>query len=132
MADRNTPRKDGIEIGLPVAASTKIEAGHLVAVTAAGYAVPAGDTAGYVAMGVAQETVDNSAGVAGDLTVLIRRKNAFKLVNSSTAALAQANVGGIAYVEDSVSLTTTAGATNDVVVGIVIAVESDGVWVDID
>ena len=131
MADRNTPRRDGIEIGLPVAASTKIEAGHLVAVTAAGYAVPAGDTAGHVVLGIAQETVDNSAGSAGDLTVLIRRKNAFKLVNSSTAALVQANVGGSAYVQDSVTLTTAAGATNDVAAGTVIAVESDGVWVDI-
>ena len=131
MADRNTARKDGIEIGLPVAASTEIEAGHMVAVTSAGYAVPVGDTPGHVVMGVAQENIDNLTGANGDLTVVIRRKNAFKLGNSGTAALAQANVGNTAYVEDSETLTTVAGATNDIAAGTILAVESDGVWVEI-
>ena len=71
MADRNTQRKDGIEIGLPVAASTEIEAGHLVAVNSSGYAVPAGDTSGHKVMGVAQESVDNSDGSNGDMTVVV-------------------------------------------------------------
>ena len=131
MADRNTARKDGIEVGMQVAASTEIEAGHMVAVNASGYAVPAADTAGLVVMGVAQENVDNSAGANGDLTVVIRRKNAFKLGNSGTAALAQANVGGSAYVEDSETLTTAAGATNDIAAGTILSVASDGVWVEI-
>lgn len=132
MADRNTPRKDGIEIALKVAASTSIDAGNLVALDSDGYAVPASDTSGLTVVGVAQEAVDNSSGSAGDLSIIVRRKNMFKLANSSTTALAQANVGGTAYVEDSVTLTTAAGTTNSIAAGTLMAVESDGVWVDIN
>ncbi len=132
MAERNTERKDGIEIGLKVAAATKIEAGNLVAINASGYAVEAADASGYKVIGVAQETVDNSSGATGDLTVLVRRSNMFKLANSSSTALAQANVGGNAYVEDSVTLTTTAGTSNSVAAGMILGVETDGVWIYID
>jgi hypothetical protein len=130
MADRNTPKKDGIEIGLAVAASTKIEAGHMVAVNAAGYAVHASDTAGLKVMGRAQETVDNTSGANGDKTVLILRKKMFKFANDSTNAVAQAHVGGNVYVKDSVTVDSD-GGTNDIVAGKCFGVETDGVWVEI-
>ncbi len=60
--DRATPYREGIEVEYPVAANTKIYAGSLVCVNAAGYAVPAADTSGYRFAGVALEQVDNSGG----------------------------------------------------------------------
>jgi len=65
MAERKTPQRDGIEIPLAVAASTKVEAGKIAAVNAAGYAVPAADAVGLKVIGVFAESVDNSAGGNG-------------------------------------------------------------------
>lgn len=128
MSERNTFRRDGERFALKMAA-TKIEAGNLVAL-ASGYATHAADTAGHIVMGVAEETVDNSSGSAGDKSVIIRRRAQFKLKNHATNALAQANVGGSAYVADSQTVQTSA-ATNDIVAGQITAVESDGVWIEI-
>lgn len=71
-ADRNTPKKDGIIVEMPVAASTKIYAGSLVCANASGYVIPAADTAGLTFLGVALNAVDNSAGSNGDKTVLVQ------------------------------------------------------------
>lgn len=60
------------EIGTPkVAASTTIYKGGMVGITTAGYARPF--ATGDFFAGHALETVDNSAGAAGDLRVPVRR-----------------------------------------------------------
>lgn len=128
MSERNTHRRDGELFAVKMAA-TKIEAGNVVAL-ASGYATHAADAAGHIVIGVAEETVDNSTGSAGDKSVRIRRKKQFKLKNHATNVLAQANVGGSAYVSDSQTVQTSA-ATNDIVAGQLMAVETDGVWVQI-
>lgn len=132
MVERNTHIKDGELLGLLIAASTTIEAGNVVAVNAAGYAVEASDAAGITVIGVADETVDNSAGANGAKTVKVRRKKAFKLANSGTAAVTQASVGSNVYVEDSVTVAIASGPLNDIVAGKCLGVESDGVWVYIE
>lgn len=129
MTERNTHYKDGELVSYKLGA-VKVEAGNIVAL-ASGYALHAADTAGHLVVGVAQETIDNSGGDAGDLSVLVRRKKVFKFANSSTNALVQANVGTAAYIEDSVTVCNSS-ATNDVIAGEVIAVESDGVYVMVD
>ncbi|MFA5112426.1 MAG: hypothetical protein WC443_13530, partial [Desulfobaccales bacterium] len=63
--DRATPYREGIEVEYPVAANTKIYAGSLVCVNAAGFATPAADTIGFRFIGVAMEQVDNSSGSDG-------------------------------------------------------------------
>ncbi len=131
MSERNTVRKDAILIALLVAASTTIEAGKMVAVNAAGYAVEASDTASTIVIGVAEETIDNSDGSNGDLSVLVQRKQAFKMKNSATAAVTQASVGSSVYVEDDETVAIASGPTNDIVAGTCLGVESDGVWVEI-
>lgn len=128
MSERNTPWRDGELVSYKLAA-TKVEAGNLVAL-ASGYATHAGDTVGHIVVGVADETVDNSAGSAGAKSVLVRKRKAFKLKNHGTNTLAQANVGGSAYVADSQTVQTSA-ATNDIVAGSILAVESDGVWIQV-
>ena len=128
MAERNTHQKDGKLLPYKMGA-VKIEAGNLVAVVA-GYAAHAADTVGHNVVGIADETVDNSGGSAGDKTINVRRKKAFKLANSATNALVQADVGADCYVEDSVTVSDN-GATNDIVAGELLGIESDGVWVGI-
>ena len=78
MAERKTEWKDGQLVPLAVAASTKIEAGKMVGLNSAGYAVEAADTAGIKVLGVAEETVDNSSGSNGDLVVRFRKNKVFK------------------------------------------------------
>lgn len=131
MAERNTQLKDGELVPLKVAASTTIEAGKMVAVNSAGYAVEASDAAGIIVMGIADETVDNSAGANGAKTVKVRRKKSFKLDNSGTAAVTQASVGSNVYVEDDETVAIASGPTNDIVAGVCMGVDTDGVWVAI-
>jgi len=127
-ADRNTQMKDGELIAVPIAAAKKIFAGSLVAANATGYATPGAVAATLTYLGRAEETVDN-AGADGALSVLVRRGKAFKFANSATDAVTQASMGKVCYIEDdqTVSATSATGARS--AAGIVIGVETDGVWV---
>jgi len=63
--DKKSERKQGIIFELPVAAATKLFAGSLVSVNAAGYVVPSSDSASEKFLGVARKYLDNSAGADG-------------------------------------------------------------------
>lgn len=128
--ERNTPHSDGELLAVGVAASTKVEAGHLVALDADGYLVPAADTAGLTVFGMSEETKDNTDGADGALSCLVRRKRAFLMDNSATNAVTQALVGKSVYVEDSVTVCTSA-ATNDIVAGKCLSVSAEGVLVEV-
>lgn len=123
----NTPTRTGDLVYLPVAATTKIYQGSLVARDANGRAVPASDSAGLRVIGRAEETVDNTTGAAGDLSINIRL-GVFKFANSATAAVDADDVGKMAVVEADDIVAET--STNRVCAGRVMAVESDGVWID--
>ncbi len=126
MAERKTPQRDGIEFALPVAASTKVEAGKIAALNAAGYLVPASDAASIKVIGVFAESVDNSSGGNGDAVALIARGKAFLLKNSATSPCVQADVGGNVYVADGE--TVAHDTTNDIPCGKCHGFEG-GVWV---
>ncbi len=130
MTERNTHFKDGELLPFKVAASTKTEAGKLVGVNSAGYAVEGGDTAGIKILGVADETVDNSSGANGDKTVRVRKGKVFKLKNSGTNAVDVADVGSNVFVEDDETVADDPG-TNGIVAGRCMEVVSDGVWLEI-
>jgi hypothetical protein len=127
MAERNTPHKDGELVSLLMATATTIEAGKMVAVNAGGYAIEAADTAATIVVGVAEETVVN-AGANGAAAVIVRRNKAFKLKNHSTP-VTQASVGANVVVIDDETVGLAATATNDIVAGKCLGVETDGVWV---
>jgi hypothetical protein len=130
MGERNTQWRDGLLPTLPVAASTKIEAGKMVGVNSSGYAVEAADTSGIKVLGVADHTVDNSSGSNGALSVRVRRGKQFLLKNSATNAVDVADAGTYVFVEDDETVADAAG-TNGVIAGSCIEVVSDGVWVEI-
>lgn len=109
-----------------VAATTVIYAGSLVAKNAAGYLVPAADTAGLVVVGLALESVDNSAGANGAKTCQVQ-VGVFKFKNGGTANVDQATVHGLCYAADDQTVGKT--TTNSIKAGVVEALDSDGVWV---
>jgi hypothetical protein len=127
-ADRGCPVKDGEIFALKMAASTTIYAGTMVSVNSAGYAIPAADSANTKVMGIAQEAKTNS-GVAGDEEIVVRRNKAFLLANDGTNPIVQASIGTSAIVHDDQTVCVAAGATNDIAVGTVLAIEAAGVWV---
>ena len=69
----------------PVAASTIIYGGSIVAVNQSGYAVPASADPTLFVVGVAVATADNSAGAAADVLVDIER-GVFSFHNSSSCS----------------------------------------------
>jgi hypothetical protein len=124
--DRATPYREGIEIEYPVAANTKIYAGSLVCISAAGYAVPAADTSGYRFAGVALEQVDNSD---GGKNVRVRRAGVFEF---DAVSISQDMVGAAMYAADDHTFDDAAGPTNDIKVGLLVKyVSATKGWIDI-
>lgn len=129
---RDTLRKY-LERSMPgkVAASTTIYAGAIVAKNAAGYLVPASDTAGLKVCGRADETVDNSTGANGD-KLCTYSAGVFKYGTTGASALVQADDGGTAYVLDDQTVVKTAGTTNGIAAGSIDSIDDDGdIWVAI-
>lgn len=99
--------KDGVVRALPVSVDV-IYRGALCTVNAAGFVAPAGLAVSEVFVGVAEETVDNSAGVAGDKKVRLKCEGRYLLTG---AGFAQADVGVTVYAEDDQTVTKTAGTS---------------------
>jgi hypothetical protein len=125
--ERSTEVRDAVIENHPMAATTKILLGVLVALDSSGNAVNAADTAGLHVIGRAEQTVDNTSGSAGDLTINVRR-GCFKYDNSGTQAVTAAYKDKVVYVEDH--QTVAISTTNFIVAGRVVEVATDGVWVD--
>lgn len=129
VAKKSTDRQDGEILSFKQGAE-KIPEGALVMVNAAGYAVNATDTAGGVFVGVADETVDNSAGSVGDKSIKVRRTGVYTVVFGGTATIADVNT--LVYVVDNQTVDLVGVTTNDVLVGrIVEFVTATKVRVDI-
>lgn len=128
-ADRNTPRRDGISLSVPVAAAKKIHAGSLVAVDASGYATPGATATTIRGIGRAEAQADNSAGAAGALSVSVQR-GVFRFANSTSADLiTRASIGTDCYIVDDQTVAKTSGTSTRSIAGKVFDVDSDGVWV---
>jgi hypothetical protein len=86
---------------LPVAASTRILAGTLVALNASGYLVHASADPSLRVLGRAEEEVDNSAGAAGQKTCRVKR-GVFGWTNSAASlAISNSHVGRPCYAVDN-------------------------------
>ncbi len=124
-------RGTGRDLPLDMTASTTIYAGALVCINAAGFAVPADATANSVVVGVALETKKTESG--GSDTIVVRAGVIAKLKHTAVAAnkIARADVGNAAYVVDDESVGDAGGAV-DIIAGMVVAFDDDGVWVDLN
>ena len=125
--DRMTPAREGALFRVKVKGATRIHAGGLIAADA-GYAKPAAREAGLVALGRAEEAVDNSSGSDGDAYVLVRR-GVFLWGNSAGGgAVGQAEVGKNVYMADDESVDKRSASSS--VAGKCLEVGSEGVWVE--
>lgn len=118
-------------LAAPVAAATHIYEGGAVALNTSGHLVPASADSSLRVVGVAEAEADNSAGSAGDLTVVPRR-GAFPFDNSSgTAAVTAADIGRPCYVVDDNTVARHSNMGARPVMGIVVGVEDSKVFVEV-
>jgi hypothetical protein len=113
-ADRDTPYKDGQVRGYPVLNNTTIFKGAMVALTDAGYLVPASDTAALRVVGVSQEKVISpSTDAAGAKKCRVISGKSF-LFNATS--ITQAMLGDVMHVVDDNTFDDAVG-TNTVPCG---------------
>lgn len=128
--DRNTPKRTGNFVTLPVAAASLIYQGAIVCINAAGFSVPGRTAADLKTVGVARSRADNSQGADGMIAVEAD-KGWFRFDNSAGAdAIATADIGGTAYVVDDHTVAKTSGGATRSAAGTIKDVDAVGVWVD--
>ena len=127
---REAKRKDGQLIAYPMA-DVKIPKGALVNIDAAGYATNAADSVDHTFAGVAYETVDNSAGSAGDLEIRVETSGTFVFVDGGGNG-AQTDVGIEFHISDNQTV-TDAATINDIVAGVAVeSIDANTVRIRID
>lgn len=106
--------------------NNKVYKGALVALNSSGFAIPiAHATASLKFIGVANETVDNSAGAAGDKQQTITKSGSFVCKAASGFTPTQADIGKEVYAfSDWEVQVATAGLTNLYKVGTIVALEN--------
>lgn len=115
----NIPEMPGHYAGaFPVEANTTIPEGGLVAINAAGNAVPASSSVTGVAVGIAETGVVNNPGAVGAKTVTVRR-GVFSLALNNANPPGKANVGGRVWVTapDEVSTLNTVTCRGGILIG---------------
>ena len=128
--ERDTQRRDGGMAAYGVLAATKVWAGTLVVLTAAGYAQGGAVATTLKAAGVADETVDNT-GASGDLKVRVRRDGWFRFTNGTAGDLITiADIGNSAYILDNQTVVKTDGSAARSVAGKIRDVDAQGVWIE--
>jgi hypothetical protein len=129
-AARATKEREAFETGYAVDAGVKVIGGGMVAFGATGYARPAANATTSRCMGVAMETVDNTAGAAGAATVKVRRS----CFSFATTDVTLADVGKDCWAVDDQTVTKTQPGSNPAKAGVIVAVDVSGsatqVWVD--
>ncbi|HJW23765.1 MAG TPA: hypothetical protein VJ576_02615 [Rhodocyclaceae bacterium] len=127
--DRNTAERAGQRLSAGVAAGVKCLAGGIAVLDAAGNIKPGVAAAGLICAGRFEETVDNSAGLAGDVTAAARG-GVFRFANSAAGdAIAAADIGELCYIVDDQTVAKTSNSGARSVAGTVEDVDSAGVWV---
>ena len=131
IAPFDIPSKPGLEIVLPMAA-VKIYRGSAVGlVSGIGYATPLlVATSGILFQGVAEETVDNTVGNAGDLSIRIKMHGLVGF-NSDTN-INESVVGTTVYFKSGSDDNTVSATPSAVAAGTLRYIDSAGIaWVDI-
>lgn len=126
-APRIVPEKLGVTSTPALAAGAKIHHGALV-VMDAGFAKPAYTAAGLVTLGIAEDSVDNTGGVAGAKRIVVKR-GCFQFANLAGDAITEADIGKDAYVVDDQTVAKTSATNTRSVAGKVVDVDAAGVWI---
>jgi len=131
-AARNTVEKlDGKIREIPLPANGIIYAGSLVQIAASGYAVKGAATAANVAVGRAEETVDNTGGANSAKSIRVKR-GIFRFNNSaSTDLIGRTEIGKTVFVVDEETVAKTDNSSARPAAGKCFDVDAQGVWVEI-
>jgi hypothetical protein len=130
--DRNTPARSGDLREGAVGAAQLVYAGAIVMRNATGFLIKGATATGSVAVGRADERIDNAAGANGDKR-LRYRAGIFRFANASAGDLLTiADVGKCCWVIDDQTVGRTSATTTRSRAGIVESVDADGVWVRFD
>jgi hypothetical protein len=130
LPGRLTKERDGKQWVFPVSEGAVITLGAMVALNAAGEAVPAAAAAGLTVVGVAEDLIDR-----GGQPWVKTRRGCFAFDAGASGAPSNANVGKPVYVADAVSVSTVAdnGSSSSLVsypqAGVLLGVDDDGCWV---
>lgn len=117
------------QLSVPMKANTKVNKGSLV-VADLGLAAPGRTATALVALGRAENDVDNTGGAASAKSVTVRR-GTFKWANSSAGDLiAQTELGKTVYIVDDQTVAKTDGTGTRSIAGKCLGVDSSGVWVE--
>ena len=126
--ERNTPSKAGKEIVIGVLTNTRVFAGSMVAVSNQ-FARPAQDLPGLQVVGRAAKTVDNRTNTDGAGTSGVKSVTCdIGIFRWEHTVFTDQHIGDYAYVVDDQTVTNS-GAANDIVAGVIVDVDSVGVWV---
>lgn len=125
--DRLTAERAGKLLVLPMAASTTIFAGSLVAVNSDGYAVPGSTATGLTAAGRAEEAKTNGTTAGAEIVRVLR--GTFKFANLEADPVTKLLT--TCYIADDQTVAATSGTNTRSVAGKVLAIDADGVWVEI-
>lgn len=129
--DRDTFEREGTLVSYDVAAAVEIFKGALVVLDSSGNAKPGVTGTGLIAAGRAEEHIDNSAGSAADLQVLVR-EGVFQFANSAGGdEITKAQIGDSCYIVDDQTVAKTSGGSTRSVAGWVRDVDSAGVYVQV-
>lgn len=112
-------------IVLPVAAGKEMTEATMAAINSSGYAEPATAATGITVAGCVQTYVDNQLGANGDRRVQVAR-GVFVWSNDGTIELT--DILKKCYIKDHV--TVSIDSTGSSVAGVILAVDPDGVTVD--
>ncbi len=126
-ANRDTAEISGRSFAL-LQGSNVIWQGTMVAIDGNDVAVPASDTAGLTVVGMAELRSDNSgANYSATRRVSVRR-GVFRWGNGDSFDLG--DVGSFAYVGDDQTVKKAASVTHNIVAGLIVNVDAQGVWID--
>lgn len=113
-------------ISIPVAASTVLKENTIAAVNESGYAVAGSKAEGLLVAGRVEELADNSAGTDGDISVKVKRGTF--VWNNDSESIQATDILKPCYIAGDQSVTITSSGASPA--GIILAVEPDGVTVD--
>jgi len=128
VSDRNTPKRERDDVEAhPVQNGVTIFAGALVALNAAGMAIPGAVGVGLIAVGRADQRVTGDG-----IKPVTTRRGTFRWVNSAAGdAITLAEIGDQAYIVDDQTVAKTDGGGTRSPAGIIRNVDAQGVWVAI-
>lgn len=129
--DRNTKHRPGLRRSIPVAAATKLPAGVIACVSAAGLLVNGITSPTLKTVGVAAAAIDNSTGADSAIAGEVDRGVHGPFANSAGGEqIVLADVTNDCYVVDNQTVAKTSGGATRSVAGKVYDVTPEGVWID--